>query len=104
MWQQWPGLPLSVCLGISLRHIYVQLTHLELLKMVKIIERAQAEERHKTRLDPPHPAGQTAVDVWMCVCVCVWCWHDMNIFSRVHSQPPHLTISVLKEGHEHKHC
>lgn len=79
---------------ISLRHIYVQLTHLELLKMVKISERAQAEERRKTRLDSPHPAGKIAVDV----CVCVWYWHE--IFSPVYvANPP--TTSALKEGHEH---
>lgn len=66
--------------------------------MVKIIERAQAEERHKTRLDSPYPAGKTAVDV--CLNVCVWCWHA--IFSPVYiANPPHPTISALKEGHEH---
>lgn len=64
--------------------------------MVKISECAQAEERRKTRLDSPHPAGKTAV----CVCVCVWCWHE--IFSPVYvANPP--TTSALKEGHEHKH-
>lgn len=88
VWQQWPALPLFVCLGISLRDIYIQLTHLELLKMVKIIERAQAEERRKTRLDSPHPAGKTAVDVCECVCV-VLVW---NIFSRVYSQPHHFSL------------
>lgn len=70
---------------ISLRHIYVQLTHLELLKMVKISERAQAEERRKTRLDSPHPAGKIAVDLCVYVCV-VLAW---NILSCVCSQPPH---------------
>lgn len=76
---------------ISLRHIYVQLTHLELLKMVKISERAQAEERRKTRLDSPHPAGKITVDV----CVCVGYWHE--IFSPVYvANPP--TTSALKEG------
>jgi len=64
--------------------------------MVKISECAQAEERRKTRLDSPHPAGKIAVDV--CVCVCVWYWHE--IFSPMYIANPPAT-SALKEGHEH---